>query len=92
MTAGIFMMTIGWGGILRAKKWAVALEMFRLLYMLVSLIAILNAHNMAGWIGWQMIAGLLFVGASVLWMGFFFKPSALEGEAIPIRSELHITV
>jgi hypothetical protein len=47
---------------------------------------------MAGWIGWQMIAGLLFVGASVLWMGFFFKPSALEGEAIPIRSELHITV
>ncbi|MEJ8842142.1 sterol desaturase family protein [Lacibacter sp. H375] len=91
MTAGIFMMTIGWGGILRAKKWAVALELFRLLYMLVTLIAILNAHGMANWIGWQMIAGLLFVGASVLWMGFFFKPNALEGDEIPVHSELHVT-
>ncbi|QNA44919.1 sterol desaturase family protein [Lacibacter sediminis] len=91
MTAGIFMMTIGWGGILRAKKWAVALEMFRLLYMLVTLIAILNAHGMAEWIGWQMIAGLIFVGASVLWMGFFFKSHALEGEAIPVHPELHVS-
>jgi alkylglycerol monooxygenase len=91
MTAGIFMMTIGWGGILRAKKWAVALELFRLLYMLVTLIAILNAHGLAGWIGWQMIAGLLFVGASILWMGFFFKPNALEGDAIPVHPELHVT-
>lgn len=91
MTAGIFMMTIGWGGILRGKKWAVALELFRLLYMLVTLIAILNAHDLAGWIGWQMIASLLFVGASILWMGFFFKPNALEGDAVPVHSELHVT-
>lgn len=92
MTAGIFMMTIGWGGILRAKKWAVALELFRLIYMLVTLIAILNAHGMANWIGWQMIAGLLFVGASVLWMGFFFKPHALEGDAIPADPELKVAM
>ncbi|HLP36175.1 sterol desaturase family protein [Lacibacter sp.] len=92
MTVGIFMMTIGWGGILRAKKWAVALELFRLIYMLVTLIAILNAHGMANWIGWQMIAGLLFVGASVLWMGFFFKPHALEGDAIPADPGLKVAM
>ena len=92
MTAGIFMMTISWGGILRAKKWAVALEMFRLFYMLVSLIAILNSHAMAQWIGWQMIAGLMFVGASILWMGFFFKPGSLEGDTIPVEPQLKVIV
>ncbi|GHN01113.1 hypothetical protein WSM22_26020 [Cytophagales bacterium WSM2-2] len=82
MTTGVFLMTIAWGGLMQAKKWAPALELFRLLYMLITLVGILQMHNMANWFGWQMITGLLFVGASILWMGFFFKQRTLEGPDI----------
>lgn len=80
MIAGLFMMIVSWGGILEARRWAILLEIFRLLYMGTTLIWFL--HNAFGisWVAWPSIVALLLVGISVLWVSFYFRTELTEGQ------------
>ncbi len=83
MSAGIFLMIISWGGILQAKKWAVPMEVSRLLFMGLAMTIVLNNAGMVHWTGWSTIVISLIVGLSILFVSFKFHTERLE-ECIPI--------
>lgn len=78
MSIGIFMMIISWGGLLQAKAWALSLEVFRLLFMGISLVVILHHAEIAHWTGWTTIMTGLAIGISILYMSFYIKKGQLE--------------
>ncbi len=81
MSVGLFLMIIAWGGILQARRWAVGLEIFRLLFMAGVLVFVLNKTGIAHWSDWTTIVSALLVGVSILYVSFNFKANVLEGQA-----------
>lgn len=83
LSAGIFAMIIAWGGIMQAKTWAIGLEIFRLLYMGIALVLVLDHADLAAWTGWTTILTALLAGVSILYVSFFFRKGEVEGIAMP---------
>ncbi|MEQ8554957.1 MAG: sterol desaturase family protein [Cyclobacteriaceae bacterium] len=78
MSAGLFMMIIAWGGLLQGKRWALTLEVLRLLFMAASLVIIFNNTGIAPWTGWTTILTALLTGISIIYLSFFIKKDRLE--------------
>lgn len=82
LSAGIFAMIVSWGGLLQAKTWALSMEVFRILFMSISLVVILNHAGIAEWTGWTTILTGLLAGLSILYLSFFIKKDQLEDGAL----------
>jgi len=78
LSAGLFMMIIAWGGLLQGKKWALTLEVLRLLFMAASLVIIFNNTGIAPWTGWTTILTALLTGISIIYLSFYIKKDQLE--------------
>ncbi len=78
MSAGLFMMIIAWGGLLQGKRWALTLEVLRLLFMAASLVIIFNNTGIAPWTGWTTILTALLTGISIIYLSFYIKKDRLE--------------
>ena len=72
------MMIIAWGGLLQGKKWALTLEVLRLLFMAASLVIIFNNTGIAPWTGWTTILTALLTGISIIYLSFYIKKDRLE--------------
>jgi sterol desaturase/sphingolipid hydroxylase (fatty acid hydroxylase superfamily) len=78
LSGGIFLMIISWGGLLQAKTWAIALEIFRLLFMAVSVVAVLKLSGLAVLTGWPTVVAGLIAGVSILYASFNFRAGNVE--------------
>ncbi len=78
LSSGLFMMIIAWGGLLQGKRWALTLEVLRLLFMAASLIIIFNNTGIAPWTGWTTIVTALLAGISIIYLSFYIKKDQLE--------------
>ncbi len=67
LSIGIFVMIISWGGILESKRWAAGLEIFRILFMAVSMIFVLNATGLSSYQNWTTIFICLVSGISIVY-------------------------
>ena len=86
MSVGIFLMIISWGAILGAKKWALPFEIFRLLFMSITMVFVLNSSEISHWTNWSTIIIALVTGISILYVSFFVKRNELEGiESHPLE-------
>ena len=65
LSVGIFLMIISWGGILESKPWARCLEVFRILFMGIGLVYVLDATKIASYQNWSTIAICLLAGVSI---------------------------
>lgn len=83
-SAEIMLMIYSWYGVLEAKPWAVFTEIGRLLLMGTTFVFVLYQHELVSLIGWVSILTLLLVGASLLYISFFFRYGKTEGEAFPL--------
>ncbi len=83
LSAGIFIMIIAWGGILQARPWAIGLEIFRILFMGLSMVLILDHSGIMSWTAWSTIFIALASGVSILYISFFFRKDQLEEVAVP---------
>jgi hypothetical protein len=79
-SAEIMLMIYSWYGVLEAKPWAVFTEIGRLLLMGTTFVFVLYQHELVSLIGWVSILTLLLVGASLLYISFFFRYGKTEGE------------
>jgi hypothetical protein len=79
-SAEIMLMIYSWYGVLEAKPWAVFTEIGRLLLMGTTFVFVLYQHELVSLIGWVSILTLLLVGASLLYITFFFRYGKTEGE------------
>jgi hypothetical protein len=70
--------------VLEAKPWAIFTEIGRLLLMGATFVIVLYQHDLITLIGWVSILTLLLVGASLLYISFFFRYGKTEGEAFPL--------
>lgn len=73
MSAGIFMMIVAWGAILESKSWAKNMEMFRLLFMGFVMGFALVRHDLAEIAAWPIMAILLIMGASILYLNRYIQ-------------------
>ncbi|MBL7801956.1 MAG: sterol desaturase family protein [Chitinophagales bacterium] len=85
-SAEIMLMIYSWYGILEAKPWAIFSEIGRLLLMGSTFILVLHQHELITLIGWVSILTLLLVGASLLYISFFFRNGKTEGEAFALAT------
>lgn len=83
-SAEIMLMIYSWYGVLEAKPWAIFTEIGRLLLMGATFVVVLYQHDLITLIGWVSILTLLLVGASLLYISFFFRYGKTEGEAFPL--------
>ncbi len=83
-SAEIMMMIYSWYGVLEAKPWAIFTEIGRLLLMGATFVFVLHQHELVSLIGWVSILTLLLVGASLLYISFFFRYGKTEGEAFEL--------
>ncbi|MFN8317333.1 MAG: sterol desaturase family protein [Chitinophagales bacterium] len=83
-SAEIMLMIYSWYGVLEAKPWAIFTEIGRLLLMGATFVIVLYQHDLITLIGWVSILTLLLVGASLLYISFFFRYGKTEGEAFPL--------
>lgn len=67
LSIGIFLMIISWGGILEAKPWATLLEIFRILFMGISLVFVLNNSGISSYQNWTTIAICIIAGICILY-------------------------
>jgi hypothetical protein len=70
LTFGLFAMITSWGGIMQAKRWAVPLEVFRLLYMAGSVVFVLHRTGLLPWTSWLTIFVAMVTGLSILYFSF----------------------
>jgi len=84
LSVGIFLMIISWGGILQAKNWAIPMEFFRLLFMGISLVIVLNNSGLSNWTNWTTILISLLAGLSVSYVSLFIRKDSVEGEISPL--------
>jgi alkylglycerol monooxygenase len=83
-SAEIMLMIYSWYGVLEAKPWAIFTEIGRLLLMGATFILVLHQHDLITLMGWVSILTLLLVGASLLYISFFFRYGKTEGESFPL--------
>jgi len=83
-SAEIMLMIYSWYGVLEAKPWAIFTEIGRLLLMGATFVIVLYQHDLITLIGWVSILTLLLIGASLLYISFFFRYGKTEGEAFPL--------
>lgn len=82
LSGGIFAMIIAWGGILQAKKWAIVVEIGRLLLMGGMMIWLLDLRDIMPLTHWSTIGIFTFIGISILFVSFRFSQQHLEGESL----------
>ncbi|MEZ4789656.1 MAG: sterol desaturase family protein [Flavobacteriales bacterium] len=70
LSVGLFGMTVSWGGILQARKWAVPLEILRLLYMAGTLVFVLHRTDLLAWTSWLTVFVALVTGISILFFSY----------------------
>ncbi len=70
LSIGLFAMTISWGGILQARKWAVPLEIFRLLYMAGTVVFVLHRTGLLPWTSWLTVFVALATGISITYFSY----------------------
>ena len=78
LSGGIFMMIMAWGGLLERKTWAMPLEIFRLLFMGISMIVVLKNTGLADWTSWSSILIGFIVGISILFVSFKIQYGVYE--------------
>lgn len=78
LSTGIFLMIISWGGILENKSWTKGLEVFRILFMAISLVYIMHITNISSYQNWTTIAICLVAGVSIM---YFSVAIASQGQA-----------
>lgn len=83
LSIGLFGMIIAWGGLLRAKRWAVLLEIIRLVFMAVSLVYVLDRSGMSAWTEWSSILIFAATGGSVLGISMILISRQMEGADVP---------
>lgn len=79
LSFAVFLMIISWSGFLEAKKWAIPMEIFRILFQAGSLIFVLQHSGIASWTDWLNIVILIASGLSLLLLGFLFHSKQVEG-------------
>jgi len=67
LTIGVFLMIISWGGILEAKRWASSVEIFRILFMAISLVFVLDTTGISSYQNWPTIMICLLAGTSIMY-------------------------
>lgn len=86
LSAGIFMMIISWGGILENKAWATASEIFRTLFMAISLVFVLHATGISTYQNWTTIAIAIIAGISIMYFSVVVaKPSRQVLEKLEVN-------
>lgn len=80
LTGGIFLMIVAWGGLMQAKKWALSLEIFRILFMAASLVYLFDLRELFAWTDWTTILICVLSGISILYISFVVKKDEYEGE------------
>lgn len=83
LSAVIFVMIISWGGLMRAKIWAGAMEIVRIVLMAVSTVFVLDRAGIAVWTGWTSIVIFAAAGASILGISYILLQRKYEGENSP---------
>lgn len=78
LTIGLFLMITSWGGILQARKWAVPLEVFRLLFMAGSVVFVLHRTGLVPYTSWLTIPVALAAGISMLYFTFQVRRASLS--------------
>ncbi|HNR54799.1 MAG TPA: sterol desaturase family protein [Flavobacteriales bacterium] len=70
LSVGIFGMIVSWGGIMQARRWAIPLEVLRLLYMSGTLVIVLHRTDLLSWTSWFTVVVALVVGISILFFSY----------------------
>lgn len=79
LSLGIFMMITSWGGILQARRWAIGLEIFRLLYMAGTVVFVLHRNGIAAFTDWHTSVIAFVAGISMLYFIYRVRrPKAME--------------
>ncbi|WKK79833.2 sterol desaturase family protein [Marivirga arenosa] len=84
LSSGLFMMIISWSGILESKRWALGMEVVRILFMAFSLIFVLHQAEIMSFTSWSTFFILIVSGLSISYAGYHFnhKNQKLHQEAI----------
>ncbi len=67
LSVGLFLMIISWGGILESKTWSSSLEVFRILFMAISLVYVLHASQISNYQNWSTIAICIVSALSIVY-------------------------
>ncbi len=81
LSLGLFAMITSWGGLLQARAWALPLEIFRLLYMVGSVVFVLHRTDLFPWNSWLTILVALAAGISMLYVSFQVKKAGFPTPA-----------
>ncbi len=73
----IFLMIISWSGILSAKKWALPLEVFRLLGMAAGIVIILDNKYGFNFLSYLTLSTVLLAAISIIYAGLNFRRTSL---------------
>lgn len=73
MAIGLFGMIVSWGGIMQARRWAVPLEIFRLLYMAGTLVLVLHRTGLLPWTSWLTVFAALAAGISITYFSYHVR-------------------
>lgn len=76
LSSGLFMMIIGWSGILESKPWALGMEVSRLLYMAIAMIFVLHRSGLASLTDWTTFLILIATGASISYASYYFRKAS----------------
>ena len=85
MSVGLFAMIVSWGGILQARRWAVPLEVFRLLYMAGTVVFVLHNTGLLPWTSWLTIGVSMAAGLSMLYFTFQVRRARVAVAQAPSR-------
>lgn len=80
LSAAIFLMVISWSGILEGKNWAIALEIFRSVFMGGALLYSLTDAGITTIDSWITIITALVVGFNVFYSSMYLKVQAYKKE------------
>jgi sterol desaturase/sphingolipid hydroxylase (fatty acid hydroxylase superfamily) len=70
LSLGLFAMITSWGGLLQARRWALPLEIFRLLYMAGTVVFVLDRTGLLPWTSWLTVMVAMASGVSILYVSF----------------------
>ncbi|TYP98809.1 sterol desaturase/sphingolipid hydroxylase (fatty acid hydroxylase superfamily) [Tenacibaculum adriaticum] len=78
LSIGVFGMIISWGAILESKRWAVSIEVLRILFMAISMVYVLHATGISSYQNWTTIAICFISGISILYFSLVVAKSKQE--------------
>ena len=85
LSFGVFLMIIAWGGLMQRRRWASGLEIFRMVFMSVTMIVVLHQTGLSHWTSWTTILIFLWAGISTLYYSFTVKKNEYEGSEMEMQ-------